>query len=752
MKWMRRAGGLAIVLICIAGIYDVGNSAPAPAADIIGTVRDSSGAPLPNVRVVLTELGREAITRQDGTFVFTGLRPGTYHLSASSLGYAPEHVVITIGRDGASTRINITMRVTPLALSGIQVTASPAGEDPLHVTQATTQLSGKALDRRLGASVGESLREIPGVAARYAGPATSAPVIRGFSGERILVLHDGERTGDLSSTSADHGISIDPLTASQIEIVRGPASLLYGNNALGGVVNIITHDIPSTIPTHAVGRLNTQIGSANPGGAFSASLLYPLSNSVGVTARLGARRMGDTRLGGSGTLENSYLRNAQGVLGAGYSSGALSGSAVVESHGFDYGLPFAPDAEEGGIHIEGRRSELRGRTDWTPGGLSGVVSVRVEGSLQQYQHDEVEPEGEIGTTFNLNTQTLRAIARTQFGKLHGAIGASALLRQYSPQGEEALTPSANNRSAGLFFFQELAFGKTGRDERLAPRLQVGGRYDAFSTTAESSERFGPGAKRQFNNFSGSVGVNVPLSVASSASLSIARAFRAPTVEELYSSAFHAALGSFDIGEPSLNAEVSTGIEGVFRVQAAHTNAQFAAFTNRVSDYIAALPTGDTTLVEDDSEFTVPLLRYSQEDARLWGVEGQIETTVSRTIVVGLVGDMARGEFESNAPLPFMPAARVGVSARFDDARRSLGLEVRHVFPQERVPAGETQADDYTIVNATAGLSFTRGGRLHSLTLRADNLFDVLYREATSRIKSFAPNPGRDVTFVYRLLF
>jgi iron complex outermembrane receptor protein len=748
---LQRAGRAAFTLLFAAAA-----AAPALAQSvapaITGTVRDSAGMPLSNVRVVVTELGREAVTSNRGLFTFRGLGPGTYHLNASLIGYAPSHVVAVLPASGPDVHMTITLRATPLSLSSIQVTASPVGEDPLHGTHATTQLSGRALERNVGSSVGETLRDQPGVAARYAGPATSVPVIRGFTGERILVLQDGERAADLSSTSADHGVSIDPLTASQIEVVRGPASLLYGNNALGGVVNVITHDIPTSVPAHFEGRLSAQGETVNPGGAASASVLFPVSTRFAISARAGARRMEDVRTGGGDELENTFSRSAQGLVGAAYIAGSASLGAVLQLHDFNYGLPFAPDAEEAGIQIEGRRYEARARGEWAPGGSTLIPSIRLEGSVQDYRHDEIEADGEIGTTFRLNTQSLRALARTQNGRLSGAVGLTMLLRQYAPEGEEALTPPSDNNGYGAFLFQEMPFGRSGSDERTSSRIQLGLRYDRYRTETEESERFGPARARTFDHVSGSLGLNVPLGSGVAASLSVARAFRAPTVEELYSNGIHAALGTFDVGDPDLETETNTGIEGVLRIERAHLTGQIAAYVNRVGAYITPVVIGDTIVDEDGSEISLPLVRYEQDDAAMWGFEGQIEGSIASNIVLGAMGDYVRGEFNDSGNLPFMPAARIGASARFDNGRQSLGAEVRHAFEQDEVSENESPTDDYTIVDVTAGYTMRTGARVHIITLRADNLFDVLYREATSRIKDFAPNPGRNVALVYRLIF
>ena len=725
-----------------------------PAPPVVGVVQDSAGNPLPNARVVVAELGRATTTGSDGTFFFRGLRPGTYHLDATLLGYAPGHVEVNVPEDGPEVRVVVALRITPLTLSGIQVTVSPTGEDPLRVTQSTVHLTGKELGRNLGATVAQTLSEQPGIATRYAGPAASLPVIRGLTGERILVLQDGQRTGDLSSTSPDHSLSVDPLAATQIEVVRGPASLLYGNSALGGVVNVITNDIPTSVPSRREGHFAAQAESVNPGGALSGSLIVPLVESLALSARGGIRNIDDVRTGGDSRLENTQFRNLNGMVGLGYIRESISVGVAYRGYGFNYGLPAAPADEEAGIQIEGVRHEVTGRTELFPG-AGALLYLRLEGSAQWYRHDEVESSGEIGTTFDLQTQTVGLTGRTRFDRLTGAVGVSGLFKQYAPTGDEALTPPANSNSGGVFLFQELPLGRNAAAESLSPHLQVGSRYDVYRIASEEGgEIFGPARTRDFQNLSGSLGLNVPLSETLSASLSVARAFRAPTVEELFSNAFHAAVGSFNVGNPNLEAETNQGVDAVFRAQTPKLAAQASAFYNRIDNYIAPNLVGDTLIVDEEEgeEVSVPLNLFRQADASIRGIEGQIEAAVGHDVVLGAMGDVIRGEFMGGSPLPFMPAARIGGSIRWDNTLYSLGAEVRHAFEQYRVPENELATEAYTLVDLSAGATILRGGPMHSVTLRVDNVFDVLYREATSRIKEFAPNPGLNFALVYRVLF
>ncbi len=729
-----------------------------PAATVRGVVTDSAGAPIADVQVVVNQLNRVAVTNDSGRFVFAGLPAGSYHLTAILLGYRPGHADVVVGADGPEVTVRITLsRATAITqLGAVQVTATPIGTDPRDVAQSSTEISAAQLSRNLSGTVAQTLANEPGISVRYNGPAASSPVIRGLTGERILVLQDGQRAGDLASTSSDHGVSIDPLTAQRIEVVRGPASLLYGNNALGGVVNVISNDLPTSIPEHVDGYVNASTESATPGAATAVGVTVPVSSTLAIVGRGEGRRGGNLRMGKGLELPNSYFNNYSGVAGLGYVGSAANAGLLYRRYAFDYGLP---SADNDGARIDGTRDELSGRAELaSPPSI--FTSLRVNGTAQRYGHDEIERTGAVGTRFKLRTQTLDGLGRTQFGRVAGAVGVSGTFRQYSATGEEALTPAANSNGAGIFVYEEVPLTSARDPHSRAPRLQFGGRYDVYRIVSKTGDaKFGRGRSLDFNNVSGSIGVNVPLADDVSLGLSAARAFRAPTVEELFSNAFHAAAGTYDVGNPELRSETNQGFDAVLRAGNNRVTAQISGYVNRIHNYIAPTIVRDTIVGDGSGTSTVPLNRFSQADATIRGVEGRVEVEVVPRTVLGVMGDGLRGRFVHGGDLPYMPPARIGGLARYDGARFTLDGEYRHAFAQSRVPRAAATDDPaavathaYDLVNVSVGYSFTASGRLSSLTLRADNLFDAQYREASSRIKNFAFNPGRNVALVYRLLF
>jgi iron complex outermembrane receptor protein len=730
------------------------------ATGLAGVVKDTAGHPIGSVQVIIARLNRTATTNDQGAFRFVALPAGTYHVATQRIGFAPGHADVIIPASGPDVNVTITLVPAAVELTNVQVTATVTGSDPRDVPQSVTSLSGQDLARQIGGTVAQTLGNEPGISVRYNGPAATSPVIRGLQGERILVLQDGDRAADLSSAAPDHGVSIDPLTASRIEVVRGPASLLYGNQALGGVVNVISNDIPTSIPTHIDGYFAGQTESATPGASVAGGATVPLNDNFALVARGGVRRTNDLRQGGDLKLPNSFYHNYNGVGGFGFASGSATGGLVYRGYKFDYGLP---SGEGERAKIDGHRHEIVGRTDLTlnAGALS---SLRIGATGQWYQHAEINQEtGETNTSFDLKTQTVDVLARTRAGRTSGAIGLSGLFKQYAALGEEALTPAANSNGFGGFVFQEIALGtpSTDPDARL-PKLQLGGRMDAYRIDLKAGdEKFDDFVgKRTFNQFSGSIGLSLPIGGHATLAGSAARAFRAPSVEELSSNAFHEAAGTYDFGNPSLKAEVNQGVDAVLRVEAHGINGQLAAFYNDIQNYITPNIVGDTTIDGDDGPIDVPLNRISQADATLRGLEGHLEAEVVPHFVLGAMGDMVRGRLKATkTPLAFIPAARLGALTRWDDGRYSLSAQYRHAFKQDRVPPSAAEDDPagiatpaHDLLDLSAGLTLPIAGRITSIVLRVDNVFDEKYVDATSRLKSFALNPGRNFALVYRLLF
>jgi iron complex outermembrane receptor protein len=736
---------LGIVAMLAAAGFGAPGVAEAQAGRIAGTVHDAAGQPVAGAQVLVDGRLRVGGTGADGGFVAQGIAPGERRVRVLAMGYAPAEQSVTV-QAGAASTVRMRLEHTPLTLDGIQVTASPGASEVSAVAQATSQLAGRALEREMGGTLAHTLGAQPGVSMRSMGPAATMPMLRGLTGDRVLVLHDGQRTGDLAGSADDHGVTVDPLSAQRVEVVRGPATLLYGNNALGGVVNVISDDIPTHVPGRVEWSAGAHSESAYPGGAANVKVTVPLAGAWAATLRAGGRSTGDMRIPADDVL-GSRLRNTDseswnGALGLGHAGERVEGGFVGRAYRFGYGLPVPPGATP--VSLRGRRYELRaGGEVELP--ASWVARVRADAAVQDYAHDEVDDAaGSVLQRFALRTRTAGVRVHQRPGRVlaDGAWGASALFKAYDATGPEALTPPADSRGLGVFGFQELRLWG-------GAALQLGGRYDDYRIASGTNEKFGPGRTRTFRAVSGSAGVRVPLAGGWSAAVSAARSFRAPTVEELFSAAAHAGTGAVELGNPALRAEHGLSIEGLLRVQNPRWTGQMAAYRNRVSDYVFLAARGDTLLYG----VRLPVLEYAQGAVTLRGVEGAVEVAATRTLVVGMMGDWLHAEHEDGTPLSYMPPPRVGGTVRWDDGRWSLGADLHHEMRQDRTgAAAELPTPAHTTVRWTAAVRLPWAGSLHSVTLRAENLTNEMHREATSRIKDFAPGPGRNLSLLYRVMF
>ena len=537
--------------------------APALAAGIVEVkVSDPAGAALPGATVAFVEKTRECVTGADGTCRFESVDPGRYHLTVRMDNFIPSRAEVTVA-DGASVTVPFTL--SPQVHFSESVTVSPGGRDTFESYQPTNVLGGEDLQQRLGANLGETLSKEAGVNMRAFGPGPARPVVRGLDGDRVLVLENGARTGDLSSQSADHGVTLDPATATRIEVVRGPATLLYGSSALGGVVNLVSDEIPTKPVSGAHGNLVLQGGTANEEAGIA-------GNITGGNGRWAFRaggaghRTGDVKTP-DGTIPNSQSDLKSGGGGVAYTADDGYAGVAYQYTNTSYGIPFV---EEGGTTLDPRRHRVDLRLERRK--LSGLLEgIKFQGGYRNYTHDEHEASGEIATTFkNKFTEGQLLLNHNPLGKLKGTIGAWGTYRDYSSQGEEALAPPTTQKAFAGFLYEELTFPHV--------TLQFGGRIDrsTFNPDAAAVPEREDIRSRDFTEFSGSVGLLGHLREDLTLALNVARAARNPSLEELYNFGPHVGNFAFEIGNPNLESERGLGMDLSLRYRSRSWNRVEAA--------------------------------------------------------------------------------------------------------------------------------------------------------------------------------
>jgi iron complex outermembrane receptor protein len=726
---------LALLVLLAAAVPSMAAAQPAavspsqPGASQPGVVRGTvtaghSAAVVVGALVLLEETGQTAVTGADGTFRLEGVRPGRIHLRITAESFAPARAEIDVAESGATVPVALEPELHYTEV----VSVGPRPRDPFEAYQATSVLSGQDLSVKTEASLGELLKTEPGVAQRSLGPTASRPVVRGLDGDRVLILENGQRTDDLSSQSGDHAVSINPLAATRVEVVRGPATLLYGANAIGGLVNVVSDVIPMAPATRPHGAAQVELGSGAAEAAGAAD--YSIGNGRWAFHAGGsARRSGDVSTP-EGDVENSQARSALGHVGASWTtaSGFLGGSYQIDDA--KYGVTVV---EEGTISLTPRRHAvgLRGQSR----GLDGLVTaVKASFNVRRYDHQELEGT-EVGTVFSNDTTDgeLMVTTRPVAGRLEGTYGASAATRRFEAIGEEALAPRVDQRTLAAFTYQEAAWPHL--------TLQFGGRVE--------QQQFRPAGglrPRDFTNVSGSVGALFRPSDATTVAVSLARAVRNPALEELYFFGPHAGNFSFEIGNDDLPAERALGLDVAFRWRLPHVTGEVAWFRNAVGDFIFREPTGD---VEDD----FPVIAFTSADVVLQGIEAHGDVEIGPRVVLELGADYVRGELTgSGDPLPRMPPFRATVGARYRLDALQLGAQVVATADQDRLFGAETPTPGAAVVKLFGVYSRQTTAGLHTITLRLDNATNATYRNHLSYIKDLVPEMGRSLKVVYGVRF
>ncbi|HEV2130740.1 MAG TPA: TonB-dependent receptor plug domain-containing protein, partial [Longimicrobiaceae bacterium] len=441
-----------------------------------GVVVDASTQqPLAAAYVRVRELGRNELSHGDGSFHFGRLSPGTYTVVAERLGYAPTERTVRV-TGGDTVRVRLEVMPSAISLAGVVVTGTGRERGAQDVYRPTAVLSDAELRRDLGSSVAATLAHQPGISQRYNGPAAAQPVIRGLSGDRVLMLEDGARTGDLASMSADHAVTIEPLTARRIEVVRGPAGLLYGSNALGGVVNVIREEVPRSLPERITGTVSAQGESVNMGATAGASVVVPVGGFA-LRGELSGRTAGDTRTP-LGVLPSTDLQGFNGGVGASRIFDRGFAGASVRHYGLSYGVPgefrgdTIPGAHAGGVQIDLQRTSARVEAG-LHSGVRPFSSVEVDFNYARFQQDEIEAGGVIGSQFGQLLGTGNVVGRhlhEENGlRIEGALGFWLFGKDLNTAGAYTGSRPARQYALAGYIYEELGFEPF--------RLEVGGRYD-----------------------------------------------------------------------------------------------------------------------------------------------------------------------------------------------------------------------------------------------------------------------------------
>ncbi len=666
--------------------------------------------------------------------------------------------IVVVGLMGTATAL-AAPTVSPL--EEVVVRAHPLSGEGL--AQPVDRLQGEALARNLAGSLGEVVSRQPGVSTTFFGQAVGRPVIHGLGGPRVRVMEDRIASLDASVASDDHAVTVEPFLANDVEILKGPTTLVYGSGAIGGVVDVHTGRIPHALPDEAVsGRVEARGDDVADQRTMAARLDGALGD-VAWHADGFFRRLDDYRI--PGHPESAALRALEGDLEDGHSEsselpnsdvdsdGGSVGMSWVGARGFaglavsryrsEYGLPGGhahedeATSESGDVRLdlEQQRWDLEAALD-RPLPLVEAVNLRV--GVNDYRHRELEPAGVVGTVFDVDAWEGRVeLSHVPLAGWSGVLGLQLGREDFDALGDEAFTPASRTDSRALFLLEERNYPMF--------TVQTGARVERVEVEAED------GRRREFDTASASLGFVVPLGASWEVGLLGDLASRAPSAAELFSAGPHAATRSFEIGNPRLDEERAANVSLTAGYENERLRVAGTVYFTRFSDFIYQ---AESDLERDG----LPVRFWSQNDAEFRGIDLQLEVGLLAggpvSVDLRTFYDRVHAELSDVAAdrVPRLPPERAGIGLEGRWRELTASLDYLRVMRQDRVAEFELPTEGYDDLRARVALGVPLSGVEMLLFLEGRNLTDAEQRNHVSLLKDLAPYPGRSVIGGVRVSF
>ena len=643
----------------------------------------------------------------------------------------------------------------PIQAPLVPITGNPLGAGSDTLVVPVYVLSGRELSITRESTIGETLTGSPGVSSSYFGPNASRPVIRGMDGDRVRIMQNGVGALDASSLSPDHAVAVDPLIAEQIEVIRGPATVLYGAGAVGGVVNVIDHRIPKEPLNGMMGRGETRFGGAD--NERSGAAVIDVGNGMfAIHADVYTRKTDDLSIPSSaqnkligagkvdhvnnGKLTNSAAKSDGGAFGASltFDKGHI-GASYSEFNNL-YGTVAEPTVK---VDMKSKRWDFSSEVHHLD---TFIERIKFRMAFTDYKHQEID-DGTIGTTFiNKGVESTLEVGHAKIGNLSGVMGLQTQNTRFSALGDEAFVPSTHTSSQGVYLYEELPIERLklsagGRIDKTTVKSAGGGAVDPFTLLP----KFGEATSKQFIPKNLSAGALFSIDESWSVATNLTHTERAPTQNELFSNGPHVATNQYEIGNQNLNLEKANGLDAQIRWRSLKHSFSLGGFYTKFDNFINVYNTGDE--IDGLKEANTMGVR-----AIFTGMEAQGKFRIYEG-----VGDLdlnVRGDYVSatneitDTPLSRIAPMRIGTGLdyKFDDFASKI--DVLHGFKQDRVATNELPTDGYTLVNATISYRLRTAFNLEAFA-KARNLLDEDIRDHSSFLKEIAPMGGRSVLFGLR---
>ena len=718
------------VVLLTATVYCVAQNT----GKITGTVHlGSEDTVLHQVSVRIVDLKLTTVTDKNGYYEFTNVPTGRYTIMAHQEGFSDVSKKVDLAA-GSSATADFQLQISGLK-EQVTVTASGSAELAFESIASVNTVNSSQITERAAVGLGDVLNNEAGVSKRSSGPGNSRPVIRGFDGDRVLVSTDGVRVGSLASQSGDHSEPVDTLAVERIEVVKGPATLLYGSNAIGGVVNAISGHDEGAHPGFR-GYFSGIGGTNNSQGAASSGLEYGRRKWM-FWGNGSTQRTGDYKAGGSfGTVRNTFTRNTTGAIGFGYFAKKAFFNANYSYYQSRYGIPLDfndPAAALRSLRIWRGDAKFNfgyNDADWFISGIKFTID------LSNYRHQELA-DGVVGTTFRNKIASYRGMfEQKKKGKLTGRFGFEGYKRDFSTIGSEVLVDGPVKQNAfSVFGLEELSY------ERVT--FQFGGRVENNSYNPVNPALL----DRKFTGFSGAAGAKFNLWTGGLFVANYSHGYRAAALEELYNNGPHDGSLLFEVGNPNLKPEISNGLDLSLR----HQNNRFKAEANfyyyAFKNFVFLAP---TNTFDPGSGFEIA--NYLQANSRFTGTELSLDVTANKYVNVITGFDYVNAQLKDGRPLPRIAPMRAHVGLDLHYQNLSIRPEFVAVGRQDRIFTNETPTAGYGTANIAASYIIPTKHTANVFSVNAYNLNNKLFYNHISFIKDISPEIGRGFRFSYTLRF
>ncbi|ACT49100.1 TonB-dependent receptor [Methylotenera mobilis] len=633
-------------------------------------------------------------------------------------------------------------------LPTVSVTSNPLGVASDELVVPVAVISGRELSLKRESTLGETLNGIPGVSATQFGPNASRPVIRGLDGERVRIMQNGTSILDASSLSFDHAVGVDPLIIEQIDVVRGPAALLYGGSAVGGVVNAIDHRIPKEQLDGATGRAETRFGG--PSNTRNGAAVIDVGNGkIAIHADAYTRKTDDLDIPGyavsrrksaedgtprenRGKLANSSADGDGGALGAAltFENGYIGTSFSTMRN--NYGVVAEED-----VRIDMKSDRWDVASEFTD--LSGIINrVKLRAAHTDYEHRELE-NGNVGTTFkNRGMESSIELGHRPFGALNGTIGYQFSNTNFEALGEEAFVPDVNTQNHAAYLYEELAIGQH--------KITFGGRLGHTSVDSKDNANFGAGQRNSFNPNSAGLGGLYSINANWSVTGNFSHNERAPSYFELYANGAHMATGQFEVGNANFQKERSNGIDAQLRWKDAKNSFSIGTYYTRFSNFIGLFGTGNEIAVGGE---LLPEAKFMTVPAVFKGFESEAKFGLTDSVSLNLLGDYVHAkDLRNDKYLPRIAPLRLGAGLQYQRNKLGAKLDVLKAFAQTHTAESELKTDGY--INVSALVSYKLPTKLNlEIFAKANNLLNQEIREHASFLKDISMQGQRSILFGLR---